>query len=115
MFGIISAEDFDQGNPIVYYPTAGQSHFSIHDADIIAAGNTFYVSVLAVDMSQRQTTVTAGPILVDLTPPLLNGSLQVERSGRHVIVTWDQVTFTDDEDINPVSQFEYAIGKRPTA
>lgn len=111
MFGIISAEDFDRGSPIVYYPTAGQSHFSIHDADIIAAGNTFYVSVLAVDVSQRQTTVTAGPILVDLTPPLLNGSLQVERSGRHVIVTWDQVTFTDDEDINPVSQFEYAIGR----
>ena len=110
-FGVISAEDFDRGNPITYYPTAGQTHSSIHDPDIIAAGNSFYVSVVAVDLSQRQTVLTAGPILVDITPPFLNGSLQVERSGRHVIVTWDHVTFTDDEDLSPVTQFEYAIGE----
>ena len=98
-------------NTITYVSTGGQTHYSVFDPELVQNGNRLLISVVAVDLALHRTVVTVGPIVVDTTPPLVNGSLGVERFGSHVTVTWDEGTFVDAEDDQPLSEFEYAIGK----
>jgi len=111
-FGITNAGSYSgDPNTITYVSTGGQTHYSVFDPELIQNGNRLLISVVAVDLALHRTVVTVGPIVVDTTPPLVNGSLVVERFGSHVTVTWDEGTFVDAEDDQPLSEFEYAIGK----
>ena len=91
--------------------TARQTHYSIHDPTILSSGNTFFISIVAVDLALQETSLDIGPVVVDISPPVVNGSVIVAREGDHVIITWEEWTFTDPEDVNIVTEFEYAIGK----
>ena len=111
-FGIINADDFS-GDPhgISYLSTGLQSHYSVFNSSLIRNGHRLVISVVAVDLALHRTVVTVGPCVVDTTPPLVNGSLVVEGRDSHVTVVWDEGTFTDPEDGEPLTNFEYAIGK----
>ena len=111
-FGIINADDFS-GDPrgISYLSTGLQSHYSMFNSSLIRNGHRLVISVVAVDLALHRTVVTVGPFVVDTTPPLVNGSLVVEGRDSHVTVVWDEGTFTDPEDGEPLTNFEYAIGK----
>lgn len=111
-FGIINADDFS-GDPrgISYLSTGLQSHYSVFNSSLIRNGHRLVISVVAVDLALHRTVVTVGPFVVDTTPPLVNGSLVVEGRDSHVTVVWDEGTFTDPEDGEPLTNFEYAIGK----
>ena len=111
-FGIINTEDFS-GDPrgISYVSTGLQTHYSVFNLSLISNGRRLVISVVAVDLALHRTVVTVGPFVVDTTPPLVNGSLAVEGRGSHVTVMWDEGTFTDPENGQPLTSFEYAIGK----
>ena len=95
---------------IEYSETGGQMHFSIYNPDLIANGNTFYISVKSADIALHEVRLDIGPIVVDVSPPVVNGSLSVVQAGGHMIVTWQEETFYDEESIEPL-QLEYAIGR----
>ena len=111
--GLISAQNSSgDGMGIEYACTAGQTHLAITDSDLLRNGNEFYASVQAEDLAGHRTTLTLGPILIDLSPPLVNGTLQVQQMQDHVIVTWEQDTITEEEDAEGSITLRYAIGKQ---
>ena len=110
--GIISAENFTQdGGQIDYYHTAGQTHYSFLDSELLSNGNRFFLSVRALDLALQEVVINIGPIMVDVTPPTFNGSLDLVRQLNHVIVTWDDEAFKDDESGLTIESFEFAVGQ----
>ena len=90
--------------------TAGLSHFSISDPTILVHGSKFYLELRGEDLAGLMTVLTVGPILIDQTPPIINGSLYVERKAGYVIVMWDKDTFADEEEGDESITLQYAIG-----
>lgn len=109
--GLVPSQEYSgDENQVVYERTAGQPHYSITRPDILRHGNQFYLSVRAEDLALHTATVTVGPILIDLTPPLTNGSLQVEEMQGHVTVSWDEDTIREEEEGAGPIVIYYAIG-----
>ena len=110
--GIISPDNFTQdGSQVDYYQTARQSHYSFFDSQLLSNGNQFFLSVRALDLAQQEAMVNIGPILIDVTPPAFNGSLELVRQLDHVIVTWVDEAFSDDESGLTIESFAFAIGR----
>ena len=105
----------EAGNPITYQTTSGQSHFSVVEPELIRNGNEFFIVVEATDLAGNSLRLDVGPLLVDHTPPSVNGSLTVSTAAGHVIVTWDISTFTDSEDPVPLTDFQFAVGEYTTS
>ena len=109
--GIISEENYtDSSVEITYSESAGQTHFSIYDPQLLSNGNSFYLSLKSADVALHMLRLDIGPIIVDISPPIVNGSLDVVQNSDHMIVTWQEGTFYDDESLEPL-QLEYAIGR----
>ena len=106
-----STGDTLQGPFAPYYPTAAQTHYSIYDPAIISNGNRFYVSIILEDLAGLETQLDIGPLMIDVTPPQVNGSIAVERFGDYVALVWDTDTFTDPEVVSDSLSYEYAVGK----
>lgn len=90
--------------------STGHTHYSITSPELLQHGAEFYITVRAEDLALHSTSITLGPILVHIYPPLVNGSLQVSEVQGHVIVTWNESTFMEEEGAGPLS-LQYAIGK----
>ena len=91
-------------------PTLGQPHFSLSLPQLLAHGAVFNITVTAEDLAGHTSSVSVGPVLIDLTPPLVNGSLYVWEEAGHVMVTWSEDTFSEEEEgAGPVT-LQYAIG-----
>ena len=111
--GLIPAEDYSEAVEMDYQVlTGGLPHHSVTDPSILQDGNLFYLSVRAEDLALHSTTVTVGPVLVHLTPPLTNGSLQVQQQQGHLTVTWSEGSISEEEGAWPVT-IHYAIGMFP--
>lgn len=74
-------------------------------------GNLFYLVLREEDLAGLITELTVGPILIDQTPPLVNGSLYVQQENGHVIVMWDEDTFAEEEEGEDSITLQYAIGE----
>lgn len=110
--GLIPALEYSgDGTGVRYQGTARQSHYSITRPDVLVHGNQFYLSIRAEDLALHTTTVTVGPILIDLTPPAVNGSLRIEEVRGHVTVSWDEDAITEEEEGSGPVNIYYAIGK----
>lgn len=110
--GITSAGNYSQDPAsITYTSTAGHSHYSVYNPAILSNGNRFYLSIMARDFAGLVTRLDIGPVVVDIVPPLVNGSLTVERYGDSVALSWSEGTFSDPEDVDGALSYEYAAGK----
>ena len=108
--GIVSDTNFtDNGDNIEYFHTAGQSHYSFYNSELLSNGNLFYVSLRVFDLAQQVLVLNIGPIIVDVTPPTFNGTLETVRNGDLVIMEWESNTFEDLE--SGIEELKFAIGK----
>ena len=108
--GIVAEQNFtSDGRNVRYHHTAGQTHYSFYDSELLSNGNRFYLSVRVVDFAQQRTVVNVGPILIDVTPPTFNGTLEAVHNGDHVIVTWAEDWFLDTE--SGVGEYQFAVGQ----
>lgn len=89
--------------------TAGHSHYSVHSS-LFLSGYEFYLKLKAIDLALHESTVIIGPIIIDTSPPVVNGTLITSVHDGLFIVTWDETGFYDKEDIFPLDRFEYSIG-----
>ena len=95
------------------FTSAGrETFFSLMNSDLFANGNTFYIVVKATDLALHESELTFGPVMADTTPPVANGNLTVEAHGDHVIVTWQNDSFTDTE--SDIISLEFSFGKLHT-
>lgn len=91
--------------------TAGHSHFTAHSPELVS-GNEFYVHVVATDLAMQETTASVGPIVIDTSPPKLNGSLFIQQIEQLVMVWWEDDTFADEEDKVELEEPKYALDRR---
>ena len=98
---------------VPFTSTAGFSHFSSHSS-LFTTTDEFYVIVKAIDLSMQESTVSTGPISIDVTRPAtlaaVNESLDSTIENNLMIISWDEWDIVDEEDIFPLT-YEYAIGK----
>ena len=104
----ISNEARSQGQSLNFTSTFRQSFFSLLDSDLFSNGNIFYIVVKATDLALHETELTFGPVQVDISPPVVNGNLTIERAKDHVTVTWYNDTFSDTE--SKIVAMEYSVG-----
>ena len=107
----VSQEAYLRGEESVNYTsTANRPHFSFHSPDLFSNGKTFYLLLMASDFAGHQTEKVAGPFKIDISPPVIGGNITLWKydDQGHVIVTWQNDTFTDEE--SGVVSLEYSIG-----
>ena len=105
----VSEEAFLQGQSVNFTFAGRTSYFSLLDSDLLSQGNTFYVVVKATDLALHEDEMVLGPVRVDISAPVISGNLTVERGRDHVIVTWQNDSFTDDQ--SGVTAIEFSIGR----
>ncbi|KAL3857352.1 hypothetical protein ACJMK2_012028 [Sinanodonta woodiana] len=76
----------------------------------IDTGLPFYIIVKASNKANLETVVTYGPIVIDETPPVYKGDLQLHMDQDHVYCWWKNGTFYDSEQRHPVNAVLYKIG-----
>lgn len=110
--GLVPAENYTGNKTAIEYTSSGGfAHYSISDPSVLRNGNKFYLSIQAVDLALQNTTLVVGPVLIDLTPPLVNGTLDVQRQGENLVLLWKEDTFIEEEDVEGRLEINYAMGK----
>eukprot|EP00731_Ephydatia_muelleri_P000539 Em0001g539a len=99
----LSSATFNSTGRLPYFALGGSSY------DV---GSSFYVGIQAWDLPGSSVLVTVGPILVEVTPPVVNGSLSLSRVGDFVTVSWGSGTFSDPQDPFPLA-LDFAVGRSP--
>lgn len=110
-FGVSSARNYSLTTPdlIPYTSTAGFDHFSAYH-NLFGSWNEFYISIKAIDLAMHETIVVTGPVVVDISPPVFNGTVVTKQIDELMIVTWDEWTVMDDEDVFSLT-YQYSIGE----
>ncbi|KAL3843250.1 hypothetical protein ACJMK2_021192 [Sinanodonta woodiana] len=75
----------------------------------IHEGEQFYILVKAVSKSAMESVRALGPFLVDSTRPKFSGEIDVTVVDGHLMATWIDGAFEDDEDTVPL-RYQIAIG-----
>ena len=105
--GVASAWNTTTSPDLVpFQSTVGRSFFSTQ----VIPSFEFFVVVKAIDVAMQETSAVLGPIIVDISPPVINGSLSANTTGTLIIVSWEEGAFSDEDDWFPLS-VEYAIGQ----
>ena len=55
------------------------------------------------------TVVNIGPVIIDFTPPVYDGGIDVDL-GNIILFSWHAQSFYDAEDTTPIRQFEWSLG-----
>ena len=109
--GIASSRSLtDLPDFIPFRSTARQPFASLHSSNL-TTGRQFFVVVRVEDHVMLSDTSVFGPILLDTSPPLVNGTASVEKDREVVTVSWYDNMVIDREQVQPLTNYEYAIGE----
>ena len=99
---------------INYISTDRNSAFKLRHSGI-GTDKEFFVFLKAINKAGLETIVPIGPLLVDQTPPKFKSVPAAEIKGDTIVVGWENNTFYDEEQTEPVSQifFQILLGKCP--
>jgi len=95
---------------IPFLSTTRQPFASLHSSNL-TSGRQFYVVVMAEDHVLLSDTSVFGPILLDTSPPIVNGTTSVSRDRAIITVSWHPSVIMDPEQVEPINDYEYAIGE----
>ncbi|KAK3589123.1 hypothetical protein CHS0354_017089 [Potamilus streckersoni] len=76
----------------------------------IDTGLPFYMILKVRNKANLETVVPYGPIVIDETPPVYKGDLQLHLDQDNVYCWWKNGTFYDSEQRHPVNVVLYKIG-----
>lgn len=95
---------------IPFRSTTRQPFASLH-SNTLTTGRQFYVIIRVEDHALLSDMAVFGPIMLDTSPPVVNGSASVTSDRNIITVSWNVNMIIDDEQIEPLSAYEYAIGE----
>ena len=98
-----------QPDVIDYTSTNQKAEFRKHHLGI-DAGVNFYIFISAVNRAMISQTVTFGPIIIDQSPPLYDGNINVSVSQDTLTLLWHNNTFYDPQQ-KPLFIFYYHISR----
>lgn len=99
---------------IPFRSTTRQPFVSLHSSNV-TCGKQFYVVVVAEDHVMLSDTAVFGPILFDTSPPAVNGTTSVSVDQSTITVLWDVSLIMDPEQVQPITDYEYAIGEKTSS
>jgi len=94
---------------IPYVSTNKKTHFKKrHDA--IGSNELFYAFLKVVNKAGKENIYSFGPLLIDETPPLHNSLPRVVLENESIVFGWQNTTFYDEEQTEPIDQIFFQIG-----
>ncbi|KAK7493734.1 hypothetical protein BaRGS_00015063 [Batillaria attramentaria] len=79
-----------------FTPTHG--HHSYHARHSgLGHGAVFFIFLRALSKAGLQVNLTLGPVIIDVTPPVVTRQMTAEIDGQFLVVTWTNETFQDPE------------------
>ncbi|XP_071964161.1 uncharacterized protein [Antedon mediterranea] len=88
--------------------TGGHPMFKTYHPHL-GEGVEFFIIIQALNRAKMSTTRFIGPILVDVTPPFFIGEIYVSLAGEYLLAKWHLDSFTDNEDVEPLT-YEVEVG-----
>ena len=70
-----------------------------------------FIQVKASNKARLDSVVTLGPVIIDFTPPVYTTGLHLQ-TGNLFIVTWAVTAFSDTEDTELLTEYQWALGKQ---
>ena len=95
---------------VPFHTTTRQPFISLYSSNLTSE-QQFYIVITAEDHALLSTTEVFGPIVLDTSPPIVNGTVSVNREDAIVTVSWPTDITGDDEQVGPLTDYEYAIGE----
>ena len=92
-----------------YVSTNRKSFFKLHHAGL-GTDTEFFIFLKGVNKAGLKTVVTVGPVLIDQTPPRFKTVPTVKIEGHSIHIGWENDTFYDDEQMNPINKILFEIG-----
>ncbi|XP_062620625.1 uncharacterized protein LOC134282208, partial [Saccostrea cucullata] len=89
-----------------------QSDKRLHSA--LDSGTPFYITIKATSKAGLETSATIGPVVIDDTPPLYRGGVNIVLGDKFAFVAWTNETFVDEEQDEPISMVLFKIGQGST-
>ncbi|XP_070573734.1 uncharacterized protein [Ptychodera flava] len=85
---------------LTYHPNLGE-------------GVEFYIVIKAINRASLITFELVGPVIVEVTPPEFDGEIIValESDGlesSYLVARWDQDAFFDDDELDPLEDYQVA-------
>ena len=74
-------------------------------------GNEFNIILKASNKADLETIVVFGPIIIDETPPLYTGSIDIHVTKYFIFCIWDNTTFLETEQKEELSTVIFRIGE----
>lgn len=104
----LGSKDTDNPDMRQFTSTGRHPIAAVMDSNL-KPGSQFYLIVKATNQALLSVTKIVGPIIVDTTPPLFTGQLNVKSTFNQLLVSWPDNAFQDPENRNGI-QYQLAIG-----
>ena len=104
-----SASEKKAPSLINYISTGKKSLFKLHHAGI-GTDEEFFIFLKGVNKAGLEMILPIGPVLIDQTPPRYRNTPDVVIDANEIIVGWENDTFYDDEQSNPINHILFQIG-----
>lgn len=109
--GIASSQSLTSVPDLIPFRSTTRQPFASLYSSSLTPGTQFYVVVRVEDHVMLSDTVVFGPILLDTSSPVVNGTTRVRRDRNIITISWHTSMIADPEQVQPLTDYEYAIGK----
>ena len=109
--GIASSQSLTTTPDLIPFRSTTRQPFASLHSNALTMGRQFYVIVRVEDHVLLSDTAVFGPMMIDISQPVVNGSASVNSDRDIITVSWHINMIIDDEQVEPLSDYEYAIGK----
>ena len=111
LVGLSSTSQVDGEPDVVGFTSAhNKTRFKCYHCGL-GQGDEVFVNIKAVNKASLEDHFIFGPVVVDFTPPVYYGGIDVNVQNDTVDVTWQLDAFLDNEDERPLSQYMWSISK----
>ena len=105
-----SSSEYLSPSLISYQRTSGHSRYLNHHSGLRSA-KSFWMYIKSLSKTGVEKTIPIGPIIIDSTPVKIVKDLLVESKDNSIYIGWENETFIDEEEIEPVSSIYFRFGK----
>ena len=109
--GIASSQSLTAAPDLISFRSTTRQPFASLHSNTLTTGRPLYVVISVEDHVMLSDMAVFGPIMLDTSPPVVNDTASVSSDRSMITVSWHVNMIMDDEQAEPLSDYEYAIGE----
>lgn len=94
---------------VSFEKTSGHSRYFNHHSGLRSA-QRFWMYLKSKSKAGVEKTIPVGPLIIDFTPIVLTKDLIVDIKNKTIYIGWENQTFVDEEETDPISSILFRIG-----